>query len=332
MKLQLLTAVLITGCVFPTYGQQAYGESFDIDNPAVGGYTAGSINGQQGWVTSGSQDQVISGCTVSEDIPSSLTSQWGFSSPSALKIEADPNFTASASGTTFRCIGPLLFNSPVITQSGTFVTMVLIDRDEDPQTSGATYSITMFDGQEKSSEIRFMPDGTITVLDIIDGTPVHALTGATWADQEWQQLTINYDYLQNTISYNINGTSIYEGNTLEGVQLQRIVISHDNNKGSKGYFDDILAFADEALGTAGFEKSKIMVFPNPGNEIITINTQNNSLIQAIEIYDINARLVMSSQLQGALNPTIDISGLSKGVYLLDVQSDNGRIRTKLIKN
>lgn len=332
MKLQLLTAAFIAGCVFPMRGQQVYGESFNIDNPAIGGFTAGSINGQQGWLTAGAEDQEFSGCTISEDIPSSLTSQWEFSGPTALKIEADPNFPASTSGINFRCYGPLLFNSPVITEAGTFVTMLLIDRDDDSLTVGATYAITMFDGQAISSEIRFMPDGTITVLDIIDGSSIQATTNATWADQEWQQLTINYDYLQNTISYIINGITIYQGNTLEGVQLQRFVISHDNNNGSKGYFDDILVFADEALGTGNFEKSKVIVYPNPGNGIITINTEKNISLQALEIYDINARLVLSSQLPGVVNPTIDISGLANGVYLLDIHSDSGTMKTKLIKN
>jgi len=330
MKLQLLTAALIAGAIFSANAQQVYGEDFFVDL-GVGGFNSGTINGQNGWSTITDDGQVFSGCNVSEDIPHSLTSTWDFLGPDALSIEADNNFSASTTGTTFGCFGPTLFNGPVITESGTLSTMVMINKDDDPATTGATYAIEMLDSENITSSVLFLPDGSIQVLDIIEGVPAYVFANTTWSDQEWFQFTINYEFLQNHISYIINGVSIYEGTPLFGVQLQRFAFLHDNNNGSKAYFDSIFAFADESLSTAETTKSKVMVFPNPAQGSFTIS-DNNADLETLKIFDLNGRLVKTLPLNNSINPRIDIADLSNGLYLLDIHSANGVTKTKFIKN
>jgi glucose/arabinose dehydrogenase len=66
--------------------------------------------------------------------------------------------------------------------------------------------------------------------------------------------------------------------------------------------------------------NKFSVYPNPANDRITVEGVN---VQQVRLTDLNGRLVLQSTLK-----TIDISGLSKGIYQLTV---NGIAVDKVVK-
>lgn len=69
-----------------------------------------------------------------------------------------------------------------------------------------------------------------------------------------------------------------------------------------------------ALGNADFEKPKVSVYPNPTKGILNIDAEN---ITQIEVYDISGKRLASYGGQSQ----IDLSGLSKGIYLVKLTSD-----------
>ena len=77
----------------------------------------------------------------------------------------------------------------------------------------------------------------------------------------------------------------------------------------------------------------LYIFPNPNTEGILnlkISGSTNQEAVNIEVYDYSGRLIMSQNIEEDANPTIDISHLTKGVYLLQYVSNQQIISKRLI--
>ena len=70
------------------------------------------------------------------------------------------------------------------------------------------------------------------------------------------------------------------------------------------------------------------VYPNPAKHNITIENIN-FIINSIDIYNITGQLVMSKNVN-SMSTILNISDLEKGVYLLDIKSNNTSIKRKII--
>jgi hypothetical protein len=85
----------------------------------------------------------------------------------------------------------------------------------------------------------------------------------------------------------------------------------------------------ESLSVDEFETVEtVKMFPNPvnGDEVTIISNQN----LAVEVYDILGKKVKIQNIS-ANQTKVNISGLSKGIYLVRLNSENGSITKKLIK-
>ncbi len=78
------------------------------------------------------------------------------------------------------------------------------------------------------------------------------------------------------------------------------------------------------------EKENISIYPNPTNGICTF--KSNSIIDRIEIYDINGQKII--ELAGDSNNimTIDFGGLSTGIYFAKIYSDSKITVEKIVNN
>ena len=76
---------------------------------------------------------------------------------------------------------------------------------------------------------------------------------------------------------------------------------------------------------------EIEIFPNPANNILTLKSA--SYIEAISIYDLRGRLVLSKKIEGINREAIeiDIKSISKGSYLLKLQSSGKTFLRKFIR-
>jgi GH25 family lysozyme M1 (1,4-beta-N-acetylmuramidase) len=68
-------------------------------------------------------------------------------------------------------------------------------------------------------------------------------------------------------------------------------------------------------------KNRIQIYPNPVQEILYVETDDNVQVQRLRIFEISGQQVL--QFEGLTGP-IDVSGLKKGIYLLEIIDREGR--------
>lgn len=78
-----------------------------------------------------------------------------------------------------------------------------------------------------------------------------------------------------------------------------------------------------ALNNNNFEGKKVVLFPNPTSGVLNIGNEN---LEKIVVYDISGKVV--SQFEP--NPQIDLSNLSKGIYIIKLFSNKEIIVDKIV--
>ena len=78
-------------------------------------------------------------------------------------------------------------------------------------------------------------------------------------------------------------------------------------------------------------ENAFLVYPNPVKDFVTISNSVNS-IENISIIDLNGRTVKSVKLNGETSAQVNISDLSAGVYMMNINSDQGSVTKKIVKN
>ncbi len=81
---------------------------------------------------------------------------------------------------------------------------------------------------------------------------------------------------------------------------------------------------DVPLSINQFNKSDIKIYPNPVQNQLNIESQE--IINGIEIFDLLGKKIFESK-----SKTIDVSGLQSGIYLLKINTENGILTQKIIK-
>jgi hypothetical protein len=97
------------------------------------------------------------------------------------------------------------------------------------------------------------------------------------------------------------------------------------NSSLSGFIDAIVAKLNStSLSNLDFHKENVLIYPNPSKDFITINTDNE--IQKVTISDLNGRM-LSIQFDSIVN----LSNLIPGIYILNIESENGTSSKKIIK-
>lgn len=98
---------------------------------------------------------------------------------------------------------------------------------------------------------------------------------------------------------------------------------NDGNGGNSGHARvyDLSAI----LSSDSFVLSKFSIYPNPANNLFTIQLKDNLEVQKISIYNSLGQFIKSSK-----ELSINTSNLSKGVYFLEVVTNFGKASKKLI--
>ncbi len=103
-----------------------------------------------------------------------------------------------------------------------------------------------------------------------------------------------------------------------------------------GLFDNIIVTATNLslLGVEEIANNQIdySVYPNPANSTISVSNQESNPINTITIFDINGRIVKSQTFDSIATIEMNVSELSKGMYLMKITSENGTSIQKIIKN
>ena len=92
----------------------------------------------------------------------------------------------------------------------------------------------------------------------------------------------------------------------------------------------ILNLISNSVGVDEHTSGSFSIFPNPAESQITINS-NNSIIENITIIDVAGKTVSTLNVVNSTRKNIDVSDLETGVYFIQVQTDNGLLNKKFIK-
>jgi hypothetical protein len=111
-----------------------------------------------------------------------------------------------------------------------------------------------------------------------------------------------------------------------------IEISHKGNffLGIPQNYSLIVSGFDQNLSNTDFSPNFVSVYPNPSTGIFTI-TNSEELINELTIYDLQGRMIINKSVNN-LESTVDLSPYNSGVYILEVVSQYGKSKHKLIKN
>ncbi|HKX85705.1 MAG TPA: T9SS type A sorting domain-containing protein [Flavobacterium sp.] len=85
---------------------------------------------------------------------------------------------------------------------------------------------------------------------------------------------------------------------------------------------------DQTLSTDSFVTNKLMMYPNPTQDIVTFSSEKS--IDFIEIYALNGQKLIVVK-PNSLQFSLDVSQLSKGIYLGTVTSGDEKTPIKIIK-
>jgi hypothetical protein len=98
------------------------------------------------------------------------------------------------------------------------------------------------------------------------------------------------------------------------------------------YFIDCVEITKNAI-TSAFDfggSDLILIYPNPSKDFITID--GGVLPRSVKFFDSMGRMVINELASNNELRTIDISSLSKGLYILEIENESNSVtKTKLIK-
>jgi len=99
--------------------------------------------------------------------------------------------------------------------------------------------------------------------------------------------------------------------------------------GSQGNFSVVSLRASDVLGTTTFESLQVSVYPNPSSG--EIHMDGNVEIYKIKAYNMLGQLVLEKAINSQTS-TVDISNWNAGTYIVEMETETGIKKQKVIKN
>lgn len=162
---------------------------------------------------------------------------------------------------------------------------------------------------------------------VISNVGIKLISSNSWAQEEikvpntvineWEELTFNFSQYVNPPSEEgqLDQIAIFPDFDLEGREQDNTI-----------YFDNITFGVVTSISTK--ENGKLKIYPNPVINQFTIEGVEN--IASVRVYNIIGQIVFS-RFDGA--STLNISSLTKGVYIVRVENSSGeRFISKILKN
>ncbi len=174
--------------------------------------------------------------------------------------------------------------------------------------------------QSKNLEVLYCGFNQLTTLDVSQNSNLISL----------------FCYTNNMTSLNLkNGNnavllSMYvQGNSnLTCIEVDDVNLSNNNGN----WIKDSTANYSESCGVLSTDDFvsdiEVAFYPNPVKDILHLETPNAVKINAIKVYDAIGRLVIEEK---SHLKKLDVSNLSKGVFLVVIETDNHRLTKRIMK-
>jgi Secretion system C-terminal sorting domain len=167
------------------------------------------------------------------------------------------------------------------------------------------------------------------------------------ANDTWLKIGLSFNKTTGEIrwkvpSLNINGFVNGAATGLNPGEIDLIGITGGttaipNTVSAIGFYDNIVLRAsatDTLLGTeqVSMDSSKFSISPNPANDFVNISNSENIKVSSVKITDLNGRVVKQSSFDSVSDIKMNVSDLSSGIYMMNINSNEGSVTKKIIKN
>jgi hypothetical protein len=92
-------------------------------------------------------------------------------------------------------------------------------------------------------------------------------------------------------------------------------------------YSNEIVISDATLSLEDVIVSDFKVYPNPAKDFISIESTDQDQISTVQVFDVLGKEVMNTRIQ---NNRLNVSNLSKGMYILKINSVNGNGITKKV--
>tara|TARA_A100000171_G_scaffold30980_1_gene29287 strand:- start:12141 stop:13016 length:876 start_codon:yes stop_codon:yes gene_type:complete len=142
----------------------------------------------------------------------------------------------------------------------------------------------------------------------------------TWVTHRW---VIDLD--AGTAIVTQDGEEIYNGDFFRNA-LQSVDIWDDAN--ANFHLDNVLFVEGEILNTDDFSSSSFSVYPNPVQD--RLNIQSVIAVDSVIVYDVLGKVVLTAT-PGVVSPSVDMSALTSGAYLVNITINGASKTVKVVK-
>ena len=181
-------------------------------------------------------------------------------------------------------------------------------------------------GSFLTTDIYFNPDNTTPGQgQIADGTIAWPFPHDAWFEVE-----LIFDLDASTYGMNIDGAeAIPAGRPFNDLTVPYLggVDFFAASEFTLYYIDGMVAGAG-VLSTSDFAADVFSVYPNPVKDVL--NIESAAAVNNVTVYDVLGKTVLTAQ-PDAISPSIDMSALSSGAYLVQVTIDGASKTVKVIK-
>ena len=88
---------------------------------------------------------------------------------------------------------------------------------------------------------------------------------------------------------------------------------------------------DSSLGVNDFTKTGLSLYPNPADTVIFIKNNSGTTLSKVNVFDLTGKLVLTKAVNNDTTPSVNISALSSGLYLISVEETTGnQYQSKLV--
>jgi uncharacterized delta-60 repeat protein len=201
-------------------------------------------------------------------------------------------------------------------------------------TFGAGGKVTTFDGSDgmAGNSVAIQSDGKIVVAGSKNDNSISGLGQSDFAVVMYN----SNGSLDNTFGTGgIASTHIYVGDDILSAAIQsdgKIVVA-GYTMYTDGPYWEVARFNNNVF--SGIEKpnnnaSEIKIFPNPSSGVITLGLKNKTIATKICVTDVLGNCLLNKVCQNEGTPAIDLAGQPKGIYLIEIVSDDERVVKKIV--
>ncbi|MDT0556795.1 T9SS type A sorting domain-containing protein [Patiriisocius hiemis] len=165
-------------------------------------------------------------------------------------------------------------------------------------------------------------------ITLVSGTLTDANGGATltYPEDEWFFLKAVVDLDAATYELSINGVAAPAA-PITGVSGFGGVDYFADSATNSYYVDDV-RLEQGVLGIDDFSADVFSVYPNPVQDVL--NIKSAAAVNEVVVYDVLGKVVLQSR-PDAISPSINMSGLNSGAYMVKVTIDGASKTIKVIK-